>query len=42
MEWSAKAVKLLTLLEGEALVVWLELSGEDKEDYVKAKKVIKS
>ena len=42
MEWSAKAVKLLTLLEGEALAVWLELSEEDKEDYVKAKKVIKS
>ena len=29
------------LLEGEALAVWMELSEEDKEDYVKAKKAIK-
>ena len=42
MEWSAKAVKLLMLLEEEALAVWLELSEEDKEDCVKVKKVIKS
>ena len=32
-----KAVKLPTLLEGEALAVWLELSDEDKKDYKKAK-----
>ena len=43
-EWNAatKATKLPTLLEGEALAVWLELSVEDKEDYTKAKKAIKS
>jgi len=40
-EWNAatQAIKLLTLLEGEALVVWLVLSEEDK---AKAKKAIKS
>ena len=32
-----KAVKLLTLLEGKALAVWLELSDDDKKDYKKAK-----
>ena len=32
-----KAVKLPTLLEGEALAVWLELSDDDKKDYKKAK-----
>ena len=43
-EWNGatKAAKLPTLLEGEALAVWLELSEEDKEDYVKVKKAIKS
>ena len=39
-EWNGatKAVKLPTLLEGEALAVWMELSEEDKEDYAKVKK----
>ena len=43
-DWNAatKATKLPTLLEGEALAVWLELTEEDKEDYGKAKKAIKS
>ena len=43
-EWNGatKAAKLPTLLEGEALAVWFELSEEDKEDYSKAKKTIKS
>ena len=43
-DWNAatKAAKLPTLLEGEALAVWLELTEEDKEDYGKAKKAIKS
>ena len=43
-EWNGvtKAAKLPTLLEGEALAAWLKLSEEDKEDYVKAKKAIKS
>ena len=42
-EWNraTKAAKLPTLLEGEALAVWMALSEEDKEDYVKAKKAIK-
>jgi len=37
--WNAetKAVKLPTLLEGEALAVWLEMSEEDQTDYKKAK-----
>ena len=39
-DWNAatKATKLPTLLEGEALAVWLKLTEEDKEDYSKAKK----
>ena len=43
-DWNAatKATKLPTLLEGEALAVWLELTEEDKEDYSKAKKAIKN
>ena len=43
-EWigATKAAKLPTLLEGEALAVWIELSEEDKKDYAKAKKAIKS
>ena len=43
-EWNAatKAAKLPTLLEGEALAVWLELSDEDKADYTKTKKAITS
>ena len=34
---AAKATRLLTLLEGEALAIWLELSGEQQEDYGVAK-----
>ena len=43
-EWNGatKAAKLPTLLEGEALAVWIENSEEDKEDYAKAKKAVKS
>ena len=43
-EWNGanKAAKLPTLLEGEALAVWIRLSEEDKEDCCKAKKAIKS
>ena len=43
-DWDAatQAVKLPTLLEGEALAVWLELSEDDQRDYGKAKKAIKS
>ena len=38
-EWSdaVKALKLPTLLEGEALAVWMELSEAEKEDYMSAK-----
>ena len=38
-EWSdaAKALKLPTLLEGEALAVWMELSEEEQENYQRAK-----
>ena len=35
-----KALKLPTLLEGEALAVWLELSEEQQETYATAKKEI--
>jgi hypothetical protein len=35
-----KATKLPTLLEGEALAVWLEMSQEDKKSYDTAKKII--
>ena len=33
-EWNAatKALKLPTLLEGEALAIWLELSDDDQKD----------
>ena len=39
-EWSngTKALKLLTLLEGEALATWLELSEEEQSHYRIAKK----
>lgn len=39
-EWNdaTKALKLPTLLEGEALAVWLELSAEQQGDYATAKK----
>ena len=38
-EWrdKMKALKLLTLLEGEALATWLELSEEEQADYETAK-----
>ena len=38
-QWNdeAKARKLPTLLEGEALAIWLELSEEQKADYKVAK-----
>ena len=38
-KWNAetKALKLPTLLEGEALAVWLELSEEQRADYKVAK-----
>ena len=39
---ATQAAKLPTLLERGALEVWLELSEEDKGDYSKAKKAIKS
>ena len=32
-----KALKLRSLLEGEALAVWMELSEAEKEDYKSAK-----
>ena len=32
-----KGLKLPTLLEGEALAVWMELSETEKEDYTSAK-----
>ena len=37
---AVKAVKLPTLLEGEALAVWLELGEEEQSDYATAKKEI--
>ena len=36
----AQALKLPTLLEGEALAVWLELSAEQEASYATAKKEI--
>ena len=41
-KWSdeTKATKLPTLLEGEALTVWLELSEEQQSDYKQAKEKI--
>ena len=38
-EWSdaVKVLKLPTLLEGEALAVWMELSEAEKEDYTSGK-----
>ena len=38
MECETIAVKLPTLLEGEALVIWLELSNGKQKDYKEAKK----
>ena len=37
---ATSAKKLPTLLEGEALAVWLELSEEQQEDYAAARKEI--
>ena len=37
---ATSALKLPTLLEGEALAVWLELSEEQQGDYATAKKEI--
>jgi len=41
-EWNdtTKAAKLPTLLEGEALAIWLELSEDTQKDYKEAKKKI--
>ena len=36
----ARAVKLPTLLEGEAVASWMELSAETKKTYAKAKEEI--
>ena len=36
----AKAVKLPTLLEGEAIAVWLELSEEEQAEYKTVKKLL--
>ena len=38
-QWNdaTKAVKLPTLLEGEALAIWLGLSEEEQDDFVIAK-----
>ena len=42
--WSdaTKALKLPTLLEGEALAIWLELSEEEQSDYKSAKEKLTS
>ena len=37
---AAHALKLPTLLEGEALAIWLELSEEEQKDYATAKEKI--
>ena len=41
-EWNeaTKALKLPTLLEGEVLAIWLELSDDDQKTYTEAKKKI--
>ena len=39
-EAATKATRLPTLLEGEALAIWLELSNEQQEDYKVAKEEI--
>ena len=43
-EWDndKRATKLPTLLEGEALAVWLDLSAEEKNSYAKAKETLVS
>jgi len=35
-----QTIKLPTLLEGEALAIWLELSDDDQKNYATAKKAI--
>jgi len=42
--WKAEdqAIKLLTLLEGEALAIWLELTSKQQKDYETAKKEIQN
>ena len=40
-EAATKVTRLPTLLEGEALAIWLELSNEQQEDYKVAKEEIK-
>ena len=37
---ATKALKLPTLLEGEALAVWLDLSEEEQDDYASAKEAM--
>ena len=39
-EWNdaKKALKLPTLLEGEALAVWIELTDDEQKDYAVTKK----
>ena len=39
-EAATKAKKLPTLLEREALAIWLELTSEQQEDYAVAKKAM--
>ena len=41
-EWNdaKKALKLPTLLEGEALAVWIELTDDEQKDYAVTKKKI--
>ena len=41
-EWNdtKKALKLPTLLEGESLAVWVELTGDEQKDYAVTKKKI--
>ena len=43
-EWDndKRAIKLPTLLEGEALAVWLDLSAEEKKSYAKVKETLVS
>ena len=41
-EWNeaTKALKLPTLLKGEALAIWLDLSEADQKDYKEAKRKV--
>ena len=40
MEFRDKSEKLPTLLEGEALAIWMELSEDEQKDFDDAKKKI--